>query len=224
VKAAKFVRGGPWTAVPTTISNLTAENVVSSNGTGSLAFDLTFEKGVTVPANIPWLTYLGNRTTNDLKFQIKTGGLGNLIKAGSTTASGSSNFALQRAELVLESVDTNVYKTYTSFTPVKSDVTTSIPIAGAAPSLTDTDTFIIVTHTLDRTKLPEAQSVTNTYGMLYYELTYQAFTSKGGKWFIRNGLDIIGIDKGVRTRGAGILVKIGNPGPFVSMVDVNVNH
>jgi hypothetical protein len=196
---------------------------ITGTGTGA-TFTFVPTRGTDIPENVPWLTYLGNRT-NDLKFQIKTGNLGNLIAAGDTDAAGFGNFKLAKAKLVLDPLDQSVYKNFDPFTAVIDATTYNDLFTPDDDDGTDLDansTGIAVTYTLDRTVLPEKQNTPDTYGMLYYELNYYAFTTKGSRWIIRNGIDINAVDKGARTRGAGVLVKIGNPGPFVSTVPVQI--
>jgi hypothetical protein len=200
-----------------------SSDIITGSGSGA-TFDFTPVLGTDIPEDGPWLTYIGNRT-NALKFQIKTGGLGYLIAAGDTTAAGYANFKLAKAKLVLDPLDQSVYKEFAPFTPVIDNTTNAssfAPTKDGSAALDAVSTDIVVTYTLPAADLPEKKGVTDTYGMLYYELEYYAFTNRGRKWTIRNGIDINTVDKGVRTRGSGVLVKIGNPGEFVSKVDVSV--
>jgi hypothetical protein len=159
---------------------------------------------------------MGDRT-KDLAFQIKTSGLKHLLAAGDSNAAGSANFGVAAAELWLYPVDYKKYG-FPPFTPVGDTSFSGTTDLTAV----DVDGSIQVKYSLDKAALPEKQGVTDTYGMLYYRITYRAFGDKGSPWIIGNGIDINEVDNGPRSLGAGVLVKIGNPGPFVTKVDVQV--
>jgi hypothetical protein len=223
VTAAEVVQNGFWGVEPTG-SDLSATNV-SASGTDTLKFDLTFkqEGDATIPENIPWLTYegAGATRTNDLKFKITTRGLEPIISAGGSGGSGEAHFSLEKAEFQLDPLINPSYK-YEPIGSVKDETTAfaSPFVLDTTPEAATASDSITLEYTLNKGALPTV----NTYGMVYYRLSYKPFGGKGNAWSIRNGLDLIELDEGPRTRGSGVLVKIGDPGLFTSWVTVQVNN
>jgi hypothetical protein len=164
----------------------------------------------------------GGIRTNPLGFKITTDGLKPLIDAGGTGGTGTANFSLKKAEFQLDPISNPGYG-YPLFAPVRDTTAAyngTTPITLGTTGVTWTGDSITLEYSLGENELPKE----STYGRVYYRLIYVPFgdENKGSSWFIGNGLDITDLDKGVRTRGAGVLVKIGTPGKFVSTVNVPV--
>jgi hypothetical protein len=229
ITEAEVVQGGRWVADPSsyTVSNITIETGVgvTTGVTVAIGASNTISD---IPKDIPWITYAigagGVPRTNPLEFEITTRGLGPLIAA--KTAGGGANPELtlmKKAALRLFPLDSGKYD-YPIFRGVENVITVF-----ATTDITATADDITITYSLDQDKLPlftaenGDKANPNTYGALYYILDYYAFGDKGSKWTIRNGIDTSEVDRGEFTKGSGILVKIGNPGQFVSKVSVGVN-
>jgi hypothetical protein len=246
-----LVQGGYWLfgSDPSTASGI-GVSCLLNGATSNVILDVVCKKRVDISEpTIPWLTYLPGietapttdnpagikKRTNALKLKIKTGGLGNLIKAGDDTGSKGS-LVLKKATLELSPVTTGE-RAYPKFVPVTvdadgydSDAKKVAPTKWGESSVLDptgTDDEIFLRYTIPAENLPENQKVFDTYGKLYYDLTYKAFTreEKVSEWHIRNGVEPNDIDVGkpVTDPGAGILVKIGNPGKFGKLTTVTAN-
>jgi hypothetical protein len=198
--ASTAVATGTWTRI-------------TGTGTGVNAnFTFTPVKATDdIPVTIPWLSYI-NDGTNGLTFEIKTGGLTPLLSAGGPTGEGYAKFKLTQADLrLIPLTDTGG-----SFIPVPNKVDT-----GVTPMVTSSTSDITVEYIFENGNLPLPS--TNAYGLLYYKLQYRAFGGNmGSGWTIRNGITLNELDKGELSSGAGVLVKIGNPGKYTPKVGVNI--
>jgi hypothetical protein len=177
-----------------------------------------------IPDTIPWLSYIKDGT-NDLKFNIKTDGLTPLIAAGGPTGDGNTKFALVKADLKLipfTGTFVTVSDKTADYTPPTPDTTF---VVGSVTGVTVTADDITLPYVFANADLPSVgiNDSVNAYGLLYYELQYTAFGGNlGSTWKIRNGVTLNELDRGILSSGAGVLVKIGNPGKFTPRVDVQI--